>query len=190
MSYQVLSGGLVVLVAPVNKPLLPNQSIRIFGVDPGSRIAGFGVVDCLGEKVTHLQHGIISLTDEPSFAARLLGLSQSLQSLLLKHQPDWVVIEKLFLGKNPHSAFQLGHARGVVLVEAQRYGAQLAEYTPRAIKKTMTGLGAADKQAVALALKRLLKIETITHLDASDALALAWHQSQVLLEQQRLKRGI
>lgn len=178
------------LVARVNKALLPAPTVRIFGIDPGSRIAGFGIVDCQGERVSHLQHGVISLVDEPSFAARLLGLSQSLQSLFLKHKPDWIVIEKLFLGKNPHSAFQLGHARGVVLVEAQRYGAMIAEYTPRAVKKTMTGLGAADKQDVALALQRLLKIDPITHLDASDALALAWHQSQVLLEQQRLMRGV
>lgn len=165
------------------------RTLRIFGIDPGSRVTGFGVLEVCGERVAHLNHGIIDLSDEAIFAHRLLGLGESLKTLLQKHQPHYVVVEKIFLGKNPQSAFQLGHARGVILAEGARVGAQIAQYTPRSVKKTLTGLGASKKEEVARALTRLLQLKQISHLDASDALALAWHQSQVLLEQTRVLRA-
>lgn len=159
------------------------------GIDPGSRVTGFGILDIEGERVTHVQHGVISLQDEPHFQGRLSGLNQTLFELIGRYQPDWIVVEKMFLSKNPKTAFILGHARGVVLAQVGQSGAQLAEYPPRVVKKTITGSGAADKAEVALVLQRLLGLSQFSHLDSSDALALAWHQSQVLLEQFKYSRA-
>lgn len=165
------------------------NSLVILGIDPGSRVTGFGVLKLDGDAVTHVSHGIISLADEPRFANRLLDLGETLKVLIQKHKPQVISIEKLFLAKNPHSAFQLGHARGVILAEAARSGAEIFEYAPRVAKKSLTGAGASTKEEISLSLCRLLRVKKISHLDASDALALAWHQSQVLLESQRIKRA-
>ncbi len=174
-----------------------NNEVTLFGVDPGSRYAGFGVLNLniKNETIKHINHGVISLVDEKTFAHRLLGLSDILRGLFEKYQPDFIVVEKIFLAKNPQSAFQLGHARGVVMAEAARtrsaqgQGAHIFEYAPRSIKKAMTGQGAATKEDVQWALCRLLGLAQINQIDASDALALAWHQSQVILEQRRMNRA-
>lgn len=159
------------------------------GIDPGSHITGFGVMDIKGDSTIHVGHGIISLADEKHFQGRLAGLNTTLHQLLEKYQPTWIVVEKIFLSKNPKTAFILGHARGVVLAQVGRSQALLAEYSPRVIKKSLTGNGASDKKEVALVLQRLLGLSQFSHLDSSDALALAWHQAQVLLENNKFSRA-
>jgi crossover junction endodeoxyribonuclease RuvC len=165
------------------------RDIRIMGIDPGSHKTGFGVLELRGESLVHLSHGIISLEDEVDFKSRLSGLSSTLQQLIKKYRPDWIVVEKMFLSKNPKTAFILGHARGVVLAQVGVSQAQLAEYPPRVVKKALTGNGASDKKEVALTLQRLLGLPQFSHWDSSDALALAWHQSQVLLEKNKIDRA-
>lgn len=115
------------------------SSILILGIDPGSIRTGFGLIELKNESVCHLNHGVILLSDEKDFAHRLRALSESLQSIVAKAQPHYVVIEKIFLGKSAQSAFQLGHARGVVLAEAARCDAQICEYATRVVKKGITG---------------------------------------------------
>ena len=165
------------------------MSIRIMGIDPGSRIAGFGVLELSGDQVKHLSHGVISLEDEPHLHGRLAGLNQTLQELIERYKPDWIVVEKMFLSQNPKTAFVLGHARGVVLAQVGHSQAELAEYPPRVIKKALTGNGGSDKSEVALVLQRLLGLPKFSHLDSSDALALAWHQTQVILEKHKRSRA-
>lgn len=148
----------------------------ILGIDPGSQITGFGVIDASKDKPRAISHGIIQLkkgTD--SFNERLLLLSQNLDLLLKKYQPHTVVVEKLFLGKNPDSAFKLGHARGICIAKAMENRCHVFEYTPREVKKTITGSGSSDKLQVAEVLKFVLQIGHFDFLDASDALALAYH---------------
>jgi crossover junction endodeoxyribonuclease RuvC len=159
------------------------------GIDPGSRITGFGVLELFHEGVRHLGHGVISLEDEAHLPGRLSGLNQTLQNLIARYQPNWIVVEKIFLSQNPKTAFVLGHARGVVLAQVGQSKAHLAEYPPRVVKKSLTGKGSSSKNEVALALQRLLGLPQMTHLDSSDALALAWHQTQVLLEQHKHSRA-
>lgn len=165
------------------KPLI------LVGIDPGSHRTGFGILEIRGEKVKHLNHGVILLSDEANFPARMLALADSLQMLLKQHAPDQVVVEKIFLGKSPESAFQLGHARGVVLSEAARSGAPIFEYATRSVKKGVTGNGGASKEEVQSCLQKLLGLVKLVNLDASDALALAYYQSQVCLAQDRIKLG-
>jgi crossover junction endodeoxyribonuclease RuvC len=157
----------------------------ILGIDPGSLKTGFGLIefDLKTETLKHLNHGVIVLGDQVDLPPRLLALSESLQMLLKKYQPDHVVIEQIFLGRNPDSAFKLGHARGVALSEAMRAGARLFEYSTRFVKKAVSGTGAAKKEEVLLCLQRILNLQKIVNLDASDALALAVCHSQQLMAQ-------
>lgn len=148
----------------------------ILGIDPGSQITGFGVIDASHEKPRAISHGIIQLkTGSLTFNDRLLLLSENLDRILKKYQPNTVIVEKLFLGKNPDSAFKLGHARGICIAKAMENRSAIFEYTPREVKKTITGSGSSDKIQVAEVLKFVLGISHFDFLDASDALALAYH---------------
>lgn len=156
----------------------------ILGIDPGSQVAGFGVIRLKSSRyfefqdVEHLGHGIIRLGDsEKNFSSRLATLGQSMKELIQKYKPTDLSIEKIFLGKNADSAFKLGHSRGVVLYEATVAGCEVYEYATRSVKKGITGRGAAEKEDVRAVLEVLLKLGRIQHLDASDALALACYHS-------------
>ena len=166
----------------ITRPLI------IIGIDPGSRRTGFGVIEVKGEEVRHLNHGVIVLVDEGGFPQRMRALSDSLRGILAKYNPHHVAVEKIFLGKSAESAFQLGHARGVVLAEAARSGAVISEYATRAVKKGVAGSGAASKEEVQTTLQKLLRLVRLVNLDASDALALAYFQSQrTLIEHRQLR---
>lgn len=163
------------------------QMQRILGIDPGSLRTGFGVIEFDGERVRHLNHGVI-LLDEKDLPRRLCALSESLQEIFAKYRPHHVAIEKIFLGKNADSAFKLGHARGVVLAEACRCDAEVFEYATRLVKKGVAGTGAASKEDVQKALKAQLQLVRLVNLDASDALALALFHSFRANELRKLAR--
>lgn len=163
------------------------QMQRILGIDPGSLRTGFGVIEFDGERVRHLNHGVI-LLDEKDLSRRLCALSESLQEIFAKYRPHHVAIEKIFLGKNADSAFKLGHARGVVLAEACRCDAEVFEYATRLVKKGVAGTGAASKEDVQKALKAQLQLVRLVNLDASDALALALFHSFRANELRKLAR--
>jgi crossover junction endodeoxyribonuclease RuvC len=149
----------------------------ILGIDPGSRITGFALLEVqgLGAGATwkHLSHGVIQMQPHDPFPLRMKELGQGMEHLLQKYRPQQVVIEKVFLGKNADSAFKLGHARGVSLYEAAKFGAEVFEYATRSVKQGITGSGGASKEEVKTCLERMLKVKAITRMDASDALALA-----------------
>lgn len=166
----------------------------IMGVDPGSRLTGFGVIamETKGRgdiRLEHLSHGVIVL-DEETFAERIHALGQHFREVLAKYKPQHVVLEKIFLGKNADSAFKLGHARGVLMYEAKCTAAVVSEYATRVVKKSVTGNGGADKEQVQAVLQMLLKIPKIQRLDASDALAMAFHHCEILRRDQLLKQPI
>lgn len=158
------------------------------GIDPGSRVTGFGILRVVGHQIQHLSHGVILLPEKKTLSSRLLTLSDCLQKLVQKYEPDAVAIEKIFLGKNADSAFKLGHARGVAMMEAERCGAEVSEYATRLVKKGITGKGSADKEEVRQTLIRLLGIPKIEKLDASDALALALYHAQRMISDSRFSR--
>lgn len=149
----------------------------IVGIDPGSYVTGFGVIEAHGDRFFHVNHGVILLEKSSSFSQRLFELSESLKEVFLKYRPEQIVVEEIFLGRNTDSAFKLGHARGVVLCEAMRTKAVIYEYATRSVKKGVTGKGGATKEEVQHTLKRLLNLKAISRLDASDALALAVHHA-------------
>lgn len=145
----------------------------ILGIDPGSRVTGFGVLGIQKRELFHLDHGVIEPPKNLSFAERLFRIGQSLQKLMEQYSPTDVVVEKIFLGRNADSAFKLGHVRGVCLLAVGEIEARLFEYAARSVKKAVTGHGGATKEHVSLVVQNLLNIDAPKALDASDALSLA-----------------
>lgn len=166
------------------------MSSLILGVDPGSRVTGFGLVRVHHGTIEHVTHGVIVMECEGDFARRMLDLGGAFRELMEKYRPNQVSIEKIFLGKNADSAFKLGHARGVIMYESMRGGASVFEYATRIVKKSVTGDGGASKEQVHAVLKALLRLTKIDRLDASDALAMACHHAFEIQRRQLVRRAV
>lgn len=156
----------------------------ILGIDPGSRVTGFGVISLDKAKFKAIAHGVFKLSENKEFFIRMNELSQHMQKVMVEYRPHCVVIENVFLGKNVQSAFKLGHARGVIMAEAAKGGSQVFEYATRLVKKGITGTGSAEKDHVRQVLQVLLNLGQIQPIDASDALAMAYYHG---LEMQKVK---
>jgi crossover junction endodeoxyribonuclease RuvC len=166
------------------------MSLTILGVDPGSRITGFGVIKIEQGKVIHINHGVILLDVDAGFPNRMTELGQSFREVVTKYKPDHVVIEKIFLGKNADSAFKLGHARGVIMYEAGLGNARVEEYATRLVKKGITGNGGSTKEEVQVMLQAMLGLKTISRIDASDALAMACFHAFELKKRSVLEKAV
>lgn len=166
------------------------MSLVILGVDPGSRITGFGVVHVNNGKIEHVNHGVIMMEATQDFPSRMTELGSAFREVMDKYKPNHVVIEKIFLGKNADSAFKLGHARGVIMYEAGLGGAVVREYATRSVKKGVTGSGGASKEDVQVILQAMLGLKTISRIDASDALAMACYHAFELKKQATLQRAV
>lgn len=145
----------------------------ILGIDPGSRITGYGFVSKNGNKITHIDNGLINVTAITTFPKRLLSIFQKINALIEQYQPEVVGIENIFHAKNAQSALKLGHARGVALVAASQNGLECFEYTPLEVKKAVVGYGSATKDQVQKMVKALLNLPQVAEENASDALAVA-----------------
>lgn len=146
--------------------------MRVFGVDPGSRVTGYGIVDTRGGKVIYVASGCIRTPVGPA-AQRLGEIFEGITSLIETHSPDQVAVEQVFLSRNANSALKLGQARGVVLAAVARAGIDVAEYAARRVKQAVTGTGAASKLQVQHMVRVLLDLSAAPRSDAADALAIA-----------------
>ena len=153
---------------------------RILGIDPGSRVAGFSVLEAkslqnLAPKDFKLvEIGVITLKKERSLPERLGDLHDSLFEIIGRVKPDYFAIEKAFVGQNASSALKLGEARGALTSAARRFKLVVEEITPAEVKKVITGSGVADKEEIRKALGDLMGFNTIDlPYDASDALGVA-----------------
>ncbi len=163
---------------------------RILGLDPGSRITGFGLIELNSSSAKMVTSGSWKLGDKTDLSERLWVLSSRLQELVQVHQPTHFAIEKVFLGKSVESSFILGHARGILFAVAGQFQIPVFEYATRQVKKSVTGFGGAEKQQVQLVLRHIYKIPQFESFDASDALAVAHHHTQILMQQQTLKLAV
>jgi crossover junction endodeoxyribonuclease RuvC len=152
-------------------PFTPAVSVRILGLDPGSRRTGFGVIECRGVELVAIAHGCLNLTAAAPMA-RLRLILEGLQELIAVHHPVEVAVERVFVSRNIDSALKLGQARGAALC-AVPAGTPVFEYAPRAIKLAVVGSGAADKFQVAHMIRTLLGLAERPGADAADALAAA-----------------
>jgi crossover junction endodeoxyribonuclease RuvC len=146
--------------------------VRVLGIDPGSRITGFGLIEGDGRSCRAVATGVIRLGDGP-LAGRLLHLHATLSALLSKHAPTVVAIEGIFSQRAPRSALILGHARGVAMLCAAQAELPVFEYPPATVKRSLTSGGAASKGGVARAVAMVLGLREALAVDASDALAVA-----------------
>ncbi|MEM8594279.1 MAG: crossover junction endodeoxyribonuclease RuvC [Pseudomonadota bacterium] len=150
----------------------------ILGIDPGSRITGYGVVQSESGRQTYIDCGCIRLGDVP-LADRLLVLFDSLNQVIAQHQPDIMSVEQVFLAKNASSALVLGHARGVAMLAGTHNGLDVHEYSAKQIKRAVVGTGAAQKSQVQHMVTLLLSLSGKPKEDAADALAAALCHSRL-----------
>ena len=144
----------------------------ILGIDPGSRVTGYGVIRLVGRQPQYLASGCIRLKPT-DMSARLTIIYDSLGELLAQYRPDSAAIEQVFVGSNASAALKLGHARGAAMLALGHAGIPFAEYAARAVKQAVAGSGAADKVQVQKMVVRLLSLNKAPAADAADALAIA-----------------
>ena len=144
----------------------------VMGIDPGSKIAGFGVISVDGPQLRCVDGGSIHL-GSADVGARLTALFTELSALIARHRPTVVAIERVFVYKNVDSALKLGQARGVALLSAALHQLPIFEYAATVIKQSVTGTGAAKKSQVALMVHHLLRLTQMPQPDTADALAVA-----------------
>lgn len=143
-------------------------------MDPGTLALGFGVIENNNHVYHVLDFGCLKLSAKESFPARLKKIYDKVSAVIENYKPDEFAIEDLFYGKNVQTALKMGHARGVAILAAVNHQLPTAEYSPREIKKSIVGHGAASKEQVQRMLQQLLNLEKPPEpLDASDALAVA-----------------
>lgn len=150
----------------------PNGLIRVLGIDPGSVITGYGVIESDGARSFHLAHGHIRVKGD-NFADKLGHIHSALGEVIMQWQPQEVAIEQVFLSNNPMSALKLGQARGAAITAAVSRQLSVSEYAPRLVKKVVTGSGSADKKQVQTMVCALLQIFSAVQVDAADGLAIA-----------------
>ncbi len=155
----------------------------ILGIDPGSRITGFGLIRIQAQQIHYLSSGCIRLGDD-DMAQRLNNLFDSIKQIIIQHQPQQFAIERAFMGRNADSALKLGQARGVAIVAATQQGLDVQEYSPRTIKQSVAGVGSAEKMQVQIMVQKILKLPGLPQSDAADALAIAlchhYHQGHLI----------
>lgn len=150
------------------------SKIIILGVDPGTVITGYGLLEHSGNKFKLLEYGTICSMKTDEGAVRLNQIYTGMINLIEKFKPDHIAIEELFFNKNVKTALEVGQARGVLMLAAYQKGVQIHEYTPLQVKQAVVGYGRAEKKQVQFMVKAILNIPEIPRPDdAADALALA-----------------
>ena len=149
----------------------------IVGIDPGSRITGYGVIERRGSRISYVDSGIIRCGSRDDRPERLHKIKMALDDVLGRHHPDSLAVEAIFFSKNPKSTLTLGEVRGVVILAAAEAGIPVFEYSPREVKSSVVGKGAAHKGQVAAMIGRLLEFDREPETeDETDALAVAFCQ--------------
>ena len=147
--------------------------MRVLGIDPGSRITGYGIVEQQGSRLVHVDNGAIFTDSAVDFPGRLKRIFDGLTEVIAEYRPDEVAVENIFFASNAQSALKLGQARGAAIVAAVHAGLAVAEYSALQVKQAVVGQGKAQKEQVQKMLLVLLGLPEIAQADASDALAVA-----------------
>ena len=163
--------------------------MRILGIDPGSRLTGYGIIDTKGREFDYIASGCIRI-EADYFPDRLKQIFDGIVQIIGMYHPEQMAIEQVFLHKNADSALKLGQARGAAICAVQTQGLPVFEYAARQVKQAVVGKGNADKLQVQHMVKMLLQIQGELQIDASDGLGLALchaHYQQTAL---RLQTGV
>ncbi len=147
--------------------------MRILGIDPGTLVTGYGMVEKRRNGLAGVLHGEIRVSRDQLFSERLLRIYDGLTKIVKTSSPDMVALEDIFYGKNIKSLIKQGHARGVILLAASHSGLPVYEYSPLEIKQAVVGYGRAEKSQVQQMVKAILGLSELPPKDAADALAIA-----------------
>ena len=148
------------------------MSLTVLGIDPGTRNTGYAVIHLSPSKVSCKDYGVIH-SKEPVFSKRVYDIHCEIKNLCKEHRPHHLAIEKVFFGKNPETAFKLGHIFALCLLESANQRIEFFEYATRFIKKSVTFSGNASKELVHQFVQNFFSLPKINSLDATDALAVA-----------------
>ncbi|MEM6615807.1 MAG: crossover junction endodeoxyribonuclease RuvC [Pseudomonadota bacterium] len=163
-----------------------SNAIRIIGLDPGLRHMGWGVIESVGTRLVPIASGTVRPPTRGTMANRLAVLYDGLIDVLMAQEPLEAAVEETFVNRDPAGALKLGQARGVALLAPARYGIPVAEYAANKIKKTVVGVGHADKVQVQAMINVLLPTAKPESADAADALAIAICHAQHRVSAARL----
>src|ERR687898_795874 len=157
------------------RPRPESGPVKVLGIDPGTAVLGFGVVETgTGPHPRLLECGTLTTPPRDPLPTRLRVIHDGITALLVRHQPDAMAVESAFYGKNVRTTVVLSHARGVILLAAEQRGAPVAEYSPAQVKKTIVGRGAALKPQVGYMVAQLLRLKSPpAPEDAADGVAVA-----------------
>lgn len=161
---------------------------RILGIDPGSRVTGFGIIDNDGATSRYVTSGCIRIEGD-DWGDRLGTIFAELGEVIAEHRPHVFAIERVFMHRNADSALKLGQARGAAICSAINRDIPMSEYSPREIKQAVTGRGGAEKEQVQHMVRVLLNLSGTPQEDAADALAVALCHAHTMLTLQQLARG-
>ena len=156
----------------------------IIGIDPGSRITGFGIIDNQVNKISYVHSGSIRVKGD-SLPQRLGDIFSRVAEVVQQYQPQQMGIENVFMARNPDSALKLGQARGAAICAAHQAGVEIAEYAAREVKQALVGKGAASKDQVQQMVKRLLGLQQPLQEYEADGLAIAICHAQFYASQQK-----
>jgi crossover junction endodeoxyribonuclease RuvC len=152
---------------------MSQQAIRIIGLDPGLRHAGWGIIDSIGNNLVYVADGVVKAEPKLSLAEKLHFIHSALTRIVVEFNPAEAAIEETFVSKDARATLKLGQARGVAILVPAAAGIPVAEYAPNTIKKSVVGVGHADKDQVHHMVKVLLPKAKAASEDATDALAIA-----------------
>ena len=147
--------------------------MRILGLDPGSRVCGYGVIDETGGELRYVECGVLTAPEDKPMEMRLGEIARGLREVIGELAPGVVAVEDVFIHQNPRSALALAQARGMALAVIGLAGLRVASYPPALVKKAVTGSGAAAKDQIARMVQALIGLKSLPRADATDALAVA-----------------
>jgi crossover junction endodeoxyribonuclease RuvC len=147
--------------------------MKVLGIDPGSRITGYGIIVKEGNRLIHVDNGAIFTDSRKDLSLRLLTIYRGLSEVIDRYRPDAMAVENIFFSTNVQSALKLGQARGAAMVAGVNAGLPVFEYTALQVKQAVVGHGRAAKEQVQKMLQVLLRLPETAQEDASDALAVA-----------------
>ena len=145
----------------------------ILGIDPGSRVTGYGIISVRGNRNEYVTSGCIRTRRGASLADRILEIGDGLAEIIRSYQPDEAAVERVFMSRNAESALKLGQARGAAILVVRQHTLDVAEYEARKVKQAVVGTGGADKSQVQHMIRLLLELPATPQEAAADALAIA-----------------
>lgn len=157
--------------------------MRILGIDPGSHVTGYGIIEKKGNYLRHVIHGEIKSKKDSLLSAMLISIYQQLSAVIEQNAPQAIALENIFYGKNVRSLIKQAQVQGVVIFAGADKGIPVFEYSPLEVKKAVVGYGRAEKRQVQIMVKAILKLPVLPPADAADALATAICHANFLKEQ-------